>query len=74
MTSKSTKNIKNGDLVRTVRQQVQKYGIVVSSLPSNSYPSKHIENVVESYPNHYYVLFDKSIEGPFLPSELDKVN
>lgn len=74
MTLKSAKSIKNGDLVRTVRQQTQKCGIVVSSLPSNNYPSKHIENVVESYPYHYYVLFDKFVEGPFLPSELDKVN
>ena len=41
--------IKNGDLVLIARQRARKPGIVVSSNPSNNYPSKHTENVVESY-------------------------
>ena len=65
--------IKNGDLVLNTRRHVKKPGIVVSSNPSNNYPSKHTENVVESYMWNHYVLFDNFVEGPFLSSELTKV-
>jgi hypothetical protein len=69
------KKIENGDLVRVInRSHNPKCGIVVSSLPSNQYPSKHIENVIKSWPWHHYVLFDNLIEGPFLTCDLMKVN
>ena len=65
--------IKNGDLVLIARQRARKPGIVVSSTPSNNYPSKHTENVVESYSWNHYVLFDDFVEGPFFTGELTKV-
>jgi len=68
------RKINNGDLVKVVRTHGLKCGIVVSTHPSNNYPSKHIENVLKSWPWHYYVLFDDLIQGPFLSSELTKVN
>jgi len=68
------KKINNGDLVRVTRTNDSKCGIVITCLPSNNYPSKHIENVFKSWPWHYYVLFDNLIEGPFLQNELSKIN
>jgi len=62
----------NGDLVYHIFKT--KCGIVVSSKPSNNYPSKHVENVSESYSLNHYVLFEDLIEGPFLSSELSKVS
>ncbi|NBP01474.1 MAG: hypothetical protein EBU90_15310 [Proteobacteria bacterium] len=64
--------INNGDLVYHIFKT--KCGIVVCSKPSNSYPSKHVENVSESYHLNHYVLFEDLIEGPFLSSELSKVS
>lgn len=64
--------INNGDLVYHIFKP--KCGIVVSSKPSNNYPSKHVENVSESYCWNHYVLFEDLIEGPFLSSELSKVS
>jgi len=63
-----------GDLVYRTFNQKSKFGIVVLSKQSNIYPSKNAENVSNSYPWHYYVLFDDLIEGPFLTGELSKVN
>lgn len=65
--------IKSGDLVFNIRQHVKKPGIVISSNPSNNYPSRHADNVTESYSWNHYVLFDNFIEGPFLSGELTKV-
>ncbi len=66
------KKINDGDLVYHTLKT--KCGIVVSSSPSNNYPSKHAENVSKSYFWNHYVLFEDFIEGPFLSSELSKVN
>ena len=69
--TKSFNRLKNGDLVQKIN--FEECGIVVSAQPSNNYPSKHIENVFESWPCHYYVLFKNGVEGPFLGGELLKV-
>jgi len=67
--------IENGDLVsKKANLQSEEYGIVVQTFPSNTYPSKHIENIFNSWPHHHYVLFNNRVEGPFLSTDLKKVN
>ena len=74
MESKSYKRIENGDLVRVIHRPNNTFGIVVSTSASNNYPSKHAENVLKSYSWNHYVLFKDFVEGPFLSSELVKIN
>jgi hypothetical protein len=64
----------NGDMVTLLGKKEKKAGIIISSKKSNTHVSKHVENVSNSYPWVYYVLFNGLIEGPFFSTELIRFN
>ena len=64
-----------GDFVKFASDSSKRFGIVVEVHKTNFSESKHVQNVMNSYSNVYYILVDgNAVEGPFFHDELLRVN